>query len=93
MSGENRSRVGGDGCFDFVRIDGEFAGQNIHINRLATLPEDTSCGGHVRKRRGDNFSFEIQGFDGQLQGDGAIADKKQVIQGEVFFELEFQLID
>jgi len=93
MGGENGACVRSDGGFDLCRVDGEITCQDIHIDGLATFPHDAAGGGHIRKRGSDDFAFEVQGFDGKLKGDGSIPNKKQVIQGKVFFELEFQLID
>ena len=84
MSGKNGRSLLGNGSFDLNGIYRESVRKNINEYWFTAFPYDTGSGGYIRKRCSDNLSLQIQGLDGELEGDGSVADEEQVIQSEVF---------
>src|SRR5690554_6894115 len=68
-----------DGCFYFGRINVKRLPVNVYKHRPTTFPHNAAGGGYKRKRCGDNFSLEIQSFDGHLQSHSAIGDKQEML--------------
>ena len=93
MGSQDGGSLRSDGSFDQIGIDGVFIGQDIYIDRFATFPDDAGGSCHVRKRSGYDFTFQIESFDGKLESDSPVSDKEQVIEIQVFLELQFQFVD
>lgn len=93
MRSENGRGPGSNRRFNQVRVDGQFVRKDIHEYRLTSLPDDARSRGHIRKRRGDNFSLKSEGFNSKLQGDGTVGDKEEVIYTQVIFKPQFKFID
>lgn len=93
VCGENGGCLGRNRCFDQVWVDGQRVRENIHKDRLASLPDDAGRSGYIGKGGGDDFSSEVQGFDSKLKGDGAIGHIEQVIDAQVIFQSQLEFVD
>lgn len=80
MGSQDGGGLGSDGGFDLGWVYRESVGKNIHEYGGASFPYDAGGSGHVGKRGGDDLSFQVQGFDGELERDSTVADEEQVVQ-------------
>ncbi|MNQ88315.1 hypothetical protein D3C85_1035720 [compost metagenome] len=92
MSGQDCRSFWCNGPFNFSRIDIKSFLINIYKHWCTTFPYNTVRGGHKRKGGGDNFTFQVQRFDCDLQGHSTIRNIKQVLDVQIVFQLQFQFI-
>lgn len=93
MRGKDARGFWRDRRFDFGRIDIAGSGIDVDKNRFASFPDDAARGGYVGKRRGNNLTCEVQGFDGDLNGDSPVAGIEQMLDVQIFLETKLQFVD
>ncbi|MCY1299432.1 hypothetical protein D9M70_489600 [compost metagenome] len=92
MSRQNGFRLAGDCLLDFRRVDIQRIRAYVHHDRAAALPDNAGSRRDIAERRGDDFTFQIQRPDRDLDRDGPIAQEQQMVDIKVILELDLQLV-
>ena len=82
----------GNGSFNQVWVDTKRFFINIHKYRRTTFPGDRGCRGDIRKRGGNDFPFQIQGFNCQLQSQRPICNQFNVWNAKILSQFNGKLI-
>ncbi len=88
---QDRRRPWGDGRFDQVGIQAQRLWVDVHEDRLTTFPNDAGRGGHIGKGCSDDLAVQVKRLDGDLQGNGTVADEEEMLDAQELLESGFQL--
>lgn len=79
MGCQNSGSARRNGLLDLFRVDIQSIWANINHNRFATLPDDTGSSSNITKRRGDDFTLQIEHSNCNLKRDRTITEKQQMV--------------